>query len=153
MSNDWRAHWIRSGLTLLIGAALAIAAGAAHADNHLPVADGVTVPTQEQCQGAWDGSSASDSCGAGVVSYVHGSLDAATVTVWTTVAWRWHDGDEQQYIAAAGCRVQVQCMRTGTDADQTVRDNKGVANDWSGSLEDAGDLQNCDGTMSVGSTC
>lgn len=134
---------------LLAAAVITVAAGAAPANSQ----QAVTPPTQAECQGEWDDSSASDSCGAGVVSYIHGSLDAATVTVWTTWKWKYEDDHEVKYIAAAGCRVQVQCMRTGTDPDQTVRDNKGVSNDWSGSQDDTSDLQNCDGTMSVGSNC
>ncbi len=47
----------------------------------MAVADGVTIPTHAECQDAWDDSSASDSCGAGVSSYTCGSLPAATVKV------------------------------------------------------------------------
>ena len=39
----------------------------------------------------------------------------------------------------------------GVDADQTVRDNKGVDNDWWGELADTSELNNCNGTLTVGS--
>ncbi len=42
-------------------------------------------------------------------------------------------------------------MPSGTDPDQTVRDDRGVDNDWSGSLDGTSDLNNCNGTLQVGS--
>ncbi len=68
---------------LFAAATLIIAAGAAPANSQ----QAVTPPTQAECQSAWDDSSASDTCGAGVVSPTYGSLDAATVTVWIERKW------------------------------------------------------------------
>ena len=55
--------------SLFAAAALMLAAGAASADDPIldnaVVADGVTVPTDAECQSAWDNSGAANTCGAG----------------------------------------------------------------------------------------
>ena len=149
MASDSRSTRLASGLAIFAAAALMIAADAESADI-TTVADGVTVPTQAQCQSGWEDSSAADTCGARVTSNYYGSLPAATVTVWT-------GGDERRdekgkwywLITEAGCRVQVKCMPAGSGPDNTLRLKKGVDNDWSGPQDDTSDLHNINGTLTV----
>ena len=154
MAKDSKQFRPAHGLALLVGAALVIAAGAANADDPIldnaVVADGVTVPTQAQCQSAWDDSGAADTCGAGVSSNYYGSLPAATVRM----RYNWsppYGSRTYDLIVWAGCSVEVQCMPAGQGADRTVKNNLGVDNDWRGELDDTSDLNNCNGTLTAGS--
>ena len=149
MANDSRSTRRTSWLAMFAAAALTMGAGAASADDPI-VAEGVTVPTQAQCQSGWNDSSAADTCGAAVTSNYYGSLPAATVTVWTGGEERRDEkGKWYWLITEAGCRVQVQCMPAGSGPDNTLRLKKGVANNWSGSQDDTADLHNINGTLTV----
>ncbi len=109
---------------MLGAAALTMGAGAASADDPI-VADGVTVPTQAQCQSGWNDSSAADTCGAAVTSNYYGSFPAATVTVWTGGEERRDEkGKWYWLITEAGCRVQVKCMPTGAGPANSRRGHR-----------------------------
>lgn len=153
---------VRRALALFAGTALALAAGAANADDvdisEMAVADGVTIPTQAQCDDAWDDSGAAQTCGAGVSSNYYGSLPAATVRVTYNVTFDSSKYDRPNYddpssltIVWAGCEVRTLCMPAGQGADRTVKNNLGVDTHWAGDLADTSTLNNCNGTLTAGS--
>ena len=87
-------------------------------------------PSDQDCEGAWTSSSATNSCGSPIAPEEFGySVNTSQYTVGA------HDGE---------CRVEVHCMK----GDNFYAP---VYNDFVGSEDDVKSLNNCDGSLKTSS--
>ena len=106
--------------------------------------------TVADCTTAWNGSSASNSCGKSVRANSQ-SLDAATITVGKEeITVDFGLGEPPVVVAVIyWCEIEVECMPANLNAAQTLVNNLQVSTSFEGSKEDVSDLVNRNGSLAV----